>query len=73
MEEEPSYDIVPGSNRDIQFLVSAVADYSQFSCSVTEIFYKDTLMFEVNSSSTDFIIILIMLVDIQSTVIEKFL
>ncbi|XP_033221021.1 hydrocephalus-inducing protein homolog [Belonocnema kinseyi] len=47
---EPIHEVVSGSTRYIQLLISANAAYSEYECKIQHISFKDTLMFQ----STDF-------------------
>lgn len=44
---EPSHEIVPGTIKCIQVLLNAIVAFSKYSCSVKEINFKNTLMFQV--------------------------
>ena len=45
-EPEPGFTEVAESVRNVELLVSAIADYTQCSCKVESIHFKDTLMFQ---------------------------
>jgi len=44
---EPSHEIVPGTTKCIQVLLNATVAFSKYSCSIKEINFKNTLMFQV--------------------------
>jgi len=44
---EPSHEIVPGTTKCIQALLNATVAFSKYSCSIKEINFKNTLMFQV--------------------------
>lgn len=44
---EPTHEIVPGTMKCIQVLLNAIVAFSKYSCSIKEINFKDTLMFQV--------------------------
>ncbi|XP_036144321.1 LOW QUALITY PROTEIN: hydrocephalus-inducing protein [Monomorium pharaonis] len=44
---EPSNEVVPGTMKCIQVLFNATVAYSKYSCSIKEINFKNTLMFQV--------------------------
>ena len=44
-EPEPSFTEV-GEARNVELLVSAISDYTQVSCKVESVHFKDTLMFQ---------------------------
>lgn len=44
---EPNHEVVSGSTRYIQLLLSAIAAYSEYECKIQHIGFKDTLMFQV--------------------------
>jgi len=44
---EPKHEIVPGTTKCIQVLLNATVAFSKYSCSVKEINFKNTLMFQV--------------------------
>ena len=44
---EPIFEVVSGSIRYIQLLLSAIVAYSEYECNVQHICFKDTLMFQV--------------------------
>ncbi|ESO91099.1 hypothetical protein LOTGIDRAFT_122343, partial [Lottia gigantea] len=46
VENEPVFNEVPDTSRNLELLVSAVADYCQFKCKAEAINFKDTLMFQ---------------------------
>lgn len=54
--EEPDHEIVPGTLRSIQVLLSAIADYSQYLCDVDSIHFEDTLMFQVSFAFSFYLI-----------------
>ncbi|XP_076237948.1 hydrocephalus-inducing protein-like [Calliopsis andreniformis] len=43
---EPKYQIVPGTGKCIQVLLSVTVAFSEYACPVREIYFKDTLMFQ---------------------------
>ncbi|XP_018395325.1 PREDICTED: hydrocephalus-inducing protein [Cyphomyrmex costatus] len=43
---EPKHEIVPGTTKCIQVLLNAIVAFSKYSCSVKEINFKNTLMFQ---------------------------
>ncbi|XP_018048361.1 PREDICTED: hydrocephalus-inducing protein [Atta colombica] len=43
---EPKHEIIPGTMKCIQVLLNAIVAFSQYSCSVKEINFKNTLMFQ---------------------------
>ncbi|XP_018307393.1 hydrocephalus-inducing protein homolog [Mycetomoellerius zeteki] len=43
---EPKHEIVPGTTKCIQVLLNAIIAFSKYSCSVKEINFKNTLMFQ---------------------------
>lgn len=45
-EPEPSNTEVADSTRNVELLVSALADYSKYKCKVESINFKETLMFQ---------------------------
>lgn len=45
-DPEPACSIVDNSDRDLELLISAVADYAKYECPVKEIKFKDTLMYQ---------------------------
>ena len=45
-EPEPAYTEVVESVRNVDLLVTAVADYSKYTCKTTSIHFRDTLMFQ---------------------------
>lgn len=45
---EPKYQTVPGTGKCIQVLLNATVAFSDYSCPVREIYFKDTLMFQVS-------------------------
>lgn len=44
---ESNHNIVPGTTKILQLLLNANVAYSEYSCIVEEIFFKDTLMYQV--------------------------
>ncbi len=44
-DTEPAHSVVDESHRDLELLISAVADFATFVCPVKEIRFKDTLMY----------------------------
>ncbi|XP_026670111.1 hydrocephalus-inducing protein-like [Ceratina calcarata] len=44
---EAKHEVIPGTGKSIQLLLSATVAYSEYLCSVQEIYFKDTLMFQV--------------------------
>lgn len=45
-EPEPPHSDVENSGRDIELVVSAVADYAKYECPIREVNFKDTLMYQ---------------------------
>ena len=45
-DPEPAHSVVDESHRDLEVLISAVADFAKFECPVKEIRFKDTLMYQ---------------------------
>lgn len=45
-DPEPACSIVEDSNRHLELLISAVANYARYECDVKEIKFKDTLMYQ---------------------------
>ena len=45
-DPEPACSIVDDSHRDLELLISAVADFAKYECPVEEIQFKDTLMYQ---------------------------
>ena len=45
-DPEPAHSVVDESHRDLEVLISAVADFAKFMCPVKEIRFKDTLMYQ---------------------------
>ncbi len=45
-EAEPACTEVSDTARTVDLLVSAVVDYAKFSCSVDQIAFRETLMFQ---------------------------
>ncbi|KAG7200298.1 hypothetical protein KM043_017763 [Ampulex compressa] len=43
---EPDHQIVPGTAKHIEVLLNAIVAFSQYSCTVNEVNFKDTLMFQ---------------------------
>ncbi|XP_076283506.1 hydrocephalus-inducing protein [Lasioglossum baleicum] len=43
---EPGVDTVPGTQKRIQVALSAIVAFSEYSCPVEHIYFKDTLMFQ---------------------------
>ncbi|XP_011066010.1 PREDICTED: hydrocephalus-inducing protein-like [Acromyrmex echinatior] len=48
---EPKHEIVPGTTKCIQVLLNAIVAFSKYSCSVKEINFKNTLMFQTSEHS----------------------
>ncbi|KYN44368.1 Hydrocephalus-inducing protein [Trachymyrmex septentrionalis] len=48
---EPEHEIVPGTTKCIQVLLNAIVAFSKYSCSVKEINFKNTLMFQTSEHS----------------------
>lgn len=44
---ESMHNIVPGTTKILQLLLNANVAYSEYSCIVEEVFFKDTLMYQV--------------------------
>lgn len=44
---ESIHNIVPGTTKILQLLLNVIVAYSEYSCIVEEIFFKDTLMYQV--------------------------
>nr|XP_031837905.1 hydrocephalus-inducing protein-like [Nomia melanderi] len=51
---EPMADVVPGSSKCIQVLLSATVAFSEYSCPVKDIYFKDTLMFQTREYTFTF-------------------
>ncbi|KYQ52600.1 Hydrocephalus-inducing protein [Trachymyrmex zeteki] len=62
---EPKHEIVPGTTKCIQVLLNAIIAFSKYSCSVKEINFKNTLMFQTSEHS--FIFSNIGTVDVEYT------
>ena len=45
-EPEPAYTEVADSQRTVELLISATADFAKYKCGVEAIRFKDTLMFQ---------------------------
>lgn len=45
-EQEPSYNLIPGTAAEIELLFSAVSDYAKYELNTNKVFFKDTLMFQ---------------------------
>ena len=45
-EPEPAHTAVDGSHRDLELYVSAIVDFAHYECSVQEVNFKDTLMYQ---------------------------
>ena len=45
-DPEPACSIVDDSHRDLELLISAVADFAKYECPVEDIQFKDTLMYQ---------------------------
>lgn len=45
-DPEPAHSVVDDSHRDLEVLLSAVADFTKYSCPVKEVRFKDTLMYQ---------------------------
>ncbi|XP_076659704.1 hydrocephalus-inducing protein homolog [Halictus rubicundus] len=43
---EPAADTIPGTNKSIQVVLTAIVAFSEYSCPVQNIYFKDTLMFQ---------------------------
>ncbi|XP_012054801.1 PREDICTED: hydrocephalus-inducing protein-like [Atta cephalotes] len=48
---EPKHEIIPGTTKCIQVLLNAIVAFSKYSCSVKEINFKNTLMFQTSEHS----------------------
>lgn len=45
---EPEYTVVNGHVKKIPVLLSAKADYATYECGISDVLFKDTMMFEVS-------------------------
>lgn len=44
---EPLHEVTPGTSNSIHLLLNATVAFSEYSCDVEDIHFKDTLMFQV--------------------------
>ncbi|XP_011690792.1 PREDICTED: hydrocephalus-inducing protein-like [Wasmannia auropunctata] len=51
---EPSHEVVPGTTKCIQVLLNVTVAFSKYSCSVKEINFKNTLMFQTSEHAFTF-------------------
>lgn len=45
-EEEPPYSIIPGKANEIELVVFANCNYTNYQCKTDRIYFKDTYMFQ---------------------------
>ena len=45
---EPKHEVVPGTSKSIHLLLNAVVAFSECLCTVENVCFKDTLMFQVD-------------------------
>lgn len=45
-EKEPQHQLVDDAQREVELMVSGVADFCKYECSVTEVRFRDTLVFQ---------------------------
>ena len=45
-EPEPPHSEVEGGSRDVELMISAVADFAKYECPIREVHFKDTLMYQ---------------------------
>ena len=50
-DPEPAHSVVDESHRDMEILISGIADFVKFDCAVKDIRFKDTLMYQSKAHS----------------------
>ena len=48
-DPEPAHSVIDDSHRDLEVLVSAMADFTKYECSIKEVRFKDTLMYQTKA------------------------